>query len=422
MHEAKAQAVDELRYFAEDVSNSNCKIYHLLTASALEKLIAFNKEHNMQNHFYELMACSDCTYPEEDQQACKNMLKTFGSRLYLDIEFPADADFLDFQMSQTNPLQIGASVAKDIHTFLEKKFKCKCKIVVLKSHRSTKYSWHMICITTKDGVEYLFQDSLAVLHAINLWFEETDLSKYIYYKEKDIEENIIDVSVYSRHKCYRTLHSSKYMKKIPLQFATYYPIEKTTIPPPFEDTLCMQLLKGRKLHNLAPIQSSTKLRTHVNNQNSKKRKSTTSLSRKKHVESKYNRAAEMFFSNWSLWQDIKSFIKTKFPSAEFEKCSYKNIELIYLSLDRDFRCPHKRGSGTDGAHKSNHSCLWIKPRSGFMDWRCHDAECQRKNVFKTIPFPMDLQMRLKKVYTSRYPVTIMKKKKVYKSSYDKYNY
>ena len=36
MHTAKAKDVDLLRYFAEDVSESNCKIYHLLTASALD--------------------------------------------------------------------------------------------------------------------------------------------------------------------------------------------------------------------------------------------------------------------------------------------------------------------------------------------------------------------------------------------------
>jgi len=409
MHEVKAEAVDELRYFAEDVSTSNSKIYHLLTASALEKLIQFNKKHNLQNHFYELMPCSDCVYPKEDQQACINMLKTFGTRLYLDVEFPAGCDFSDYKTSEMDPLQVGASIAKDIHSFLEKQFKCTCKIIVLKSHRPTKYSWHMICKTFKDDVEYLFLDSLAVLHAINLWFEQENLEKYNYYKEKDVLDNCIDVSVYSRHKCYRTIHSSKFQKKIPLRFATYFPIEKNTISPTFEDTLCLQLLKGRKLHDLAPIQSSTKLRTHTRKKKRKTSHATSAGLRKKHIESKYNRAAEMFFSNWDVWQEVKVFIKTKFPTAEFEKCSFKNIELVYLPLDREFRCPYKRGSGPDGSHRSNHCCLWIKPRIGIMDWRCHDLDCQRKNLFKTISLPFDLKNRLRVLYTTRFPATITKK-------------
>ena len=404
MHTAKAKDVDLLRYFAEDVSESNCKIYHLLTASALDTLLTYNKEHGIQNHFYELMACSDCVYPEEDRMGCENMLKTFGSRLYLDVEFPTGADFADYDISQMNPLHIGASIAKDIHTFLEHYFKCKCNIIVLKSHRASKYSWHMICKTFKDNVEYLFKDSLAVLHVMNLWFEKTNLSKYNYF-EDDVEKNAIDISVYSRHKCYRTIHSSKFQKRIHLVFATYYPIVKTNIPPPLEDTLCMQVLEGRKLHDIEPIESSTKLRSQ-HNRKRRAQRTTVSANRKKHIENKYNRAAEMFFSNWDVWQEMKTFIKSKWPQAEFEKCSYKSIELIYLPMDRVFDCPHKKGSGPNGAHKSNHSCLWIKPKIGVMDWRCHDLECQRKNVHKIVPFPYNLQNKLRMMYTHRFPVKV----------------
>jgi len=405
MHEAKAKDIDELRYFAEDVSLKNTKIYHLLTAKALETIIKYNEQHGIDNHFYELMASSDCRYNEQDRLACTNMLKTFGCRLYLDVEFPTGADFTDYNTSQMNPLHIGASIAKDIHTFLEQHLTCTCKIVVLKSHRSTKYSWHMICKTYIEDTEYLFKDSLAVLHMMNLWFEKTNLDKYNYF-EDDVEKNAIDISVYSTHKCYRTIHSSKFKKRIPLLFATYYPLVKNPIQPPFEDTLCMQLLKGRALHDIEPIESSTKLRSH----NHKKRHQKTSTSKggikKKHIENKYNRAAEMFFSNWDVWQDIKHFIHQKWPQAEFQKCSYKTIELIYLPLDRVFDCPHKRGSGPNGAHKSNHSCLWIKPKLGVVDWRCHDLECQRQNVHKTISFPYELQNKLRVIYTHRYPVTL----------------
>ena len=407
MHEAKAKDVDELRFFAEDVSLKNTKIYHLLTAKALEQLIAYNTQHGIPNHYYELMASSDCRYHNEDKIGCTNMLKKFGCRLYLDVEFPTGADFTDYNVSQMNPLHVGANIAKDIHTFLEQRLTCKCNIIVLKSHRSTKYSWHMICKTFIDDTEYLFKDSLAVLHMMNLWFENTNLQKYNYY-EDDIEKNAIDISVYSTHKCYRTIHSSKFQKRIPLVFATYYPIIKHAIPPSFEDTLCMQLLKERKLHDIEPIESSTKLRSHCQKKRGRQRQQSSSKGgvKKIHIENKYNRAAEMFFSNWDMWQDMKHFIHQKWPLAEFQKCSYKTIELIYLPLDRVFDCPRKRGSGPNGAHKSNHSCLWIKPKLGLVDWRCHDLQCQRENVHKTIPFPYDLQNKLKSIYTHRFPVTL----------------
>ena len=60
MHEAKAKDIDELRFFAEDVSVKNTKIYHLLTAKALEQLIAYNTQHGIPNHYYEVMGSSDC--------------------------------------------------------------------------------------------------------------------------------------------------------------------------------------------------------------------------------------------------------------------------------------------------------------------------------------------------------------------------
>lgn len=405
MHEAKSEAVDELRYFAEDVSQKNTKIYHLLTAKALEKIIFYNENHGIQNHFYEIMASSNCTYHQKDRVGCTNMLKTFGCRLYLDVEFPSGADFSDYTTSQMNPLQIGANIAKDIHTFLQQQLGCTCNIVVLKSHRPTKYSWHMICKTYIDEKEYLFKDSLAVLHMMNLWFEQTNLDKYNYFEE-DVEKNAIDISVYSTHKCYRTIHSSKFQKRIPLLFATYFPLVKNPIPPSFEDTLCMQLLKNRGLHAIQPIESSTKLRSHSHKKRVHQKSSTSNGSRKKHIENKYNRAAEMFFSNWDVWQDMKHFIHQKWPSAQFEKCSFKSIELIYLPLDRVFDCPQKRGSGPNGSHKSNHSCVWIKPKIGVVDWRCHDLDCQRKNVCKTISFPYELKNKLQIIYTHRYPVTL----------------
>ena len=332
------------------------------------------------------------------------MLQHFGTRLYLDVEFPADADFVDFGTSEMEPLAIGKNIAKDLHTFLQTTFGCSCELIVLKSHRAGKFSWHMIAKIIKEGKEQLFTDSLCVLTVVNQWFEERELDKYNYYKG-DHEENAIDVSVYATHKLYRTMHSTKFKVNVPLQFATYYPIREHCIPPPFEDTLCLQSVVGREILPTKPTESSTKLKSHVP---SKKRKKTSvgiSGCKKQHITTEFNQAAEMFFNNWSMWKDMKTFIVSKWPTVEFNKASFKSIFTVYIPLDYDFRCPMNKGSN-NGKHKSNHSCLWVKPRVGLVEWRCQDLECKKNNVRKIMHFPFELNNKLKRVYTKRYCVQL----------------
>ena len=300
MHEAKLKSNNsDLRYFAEDVNKRSIKKYYLLTSESIEKIIKFNKLNNLNNCFYEIMPSSCCTYSGDDKKACEHMLKTFGTRLYLDVEFPSDADFVDFEMSQADPLNIGKQIAVDINNFLKQRFECHCELIVLKSHRPSKFSWHMIAVLKKDGIEHLFKDSLCVLTIINEWFETVNLDKYDYYKD-DHKENAIDVSVYSTHKLYRTLHSCKFGKSTSLEFATYFPIRPNcNVAPEFSDTLCLQKLENRKIFNVQQSHSSTKLKSHVGC--TKKRKSSVKGvrgSRKKHITTSFNVAAEMFFSNW----------------------------------------------------------------------------------------------------------------------------
>jgi len=407
MHEAKFKSKNsELRYFAEDVNKRSIKKYYLLTSESFERLIQFNKINNLKNCFYEIMPSSCCTYTGDDKKACQHMLKTFGTRLYLDVEFPSDADFADFRMSQSDPLNIGKQIAVDVNTFLKKRLECDCELIVLKSHRPGKFSWHMIAVLKKDGVEHLFQDSLCVLTIINEWFETCDLEKYDYYKD-DHKENAIDVSVYSTHKLYRTMQSSKFGKSTPLEFATYFPIRTDcNIAPEFCDTLCLQKLENRKLFNVEQSHSSTKLKSHVPSTTKRKATSQGRGPRKKHITTSFNVAAEMFFSNWEPWKEMKKFIVDKWPKVEFDKASYKSIFIVYLPLDYDFRCPLNKGSN-NGKHKSNHSCLWVKPQVGLIEWRCQDLECKKKNVCKKVHFPFQLCNRLKKMYTHRFPVKLL---------------
>lgn len=406
MHCHRKEDDHHMRFFAEDVNERAIKKYYLLTADALYRLLMDNKRKGIQNCFYEIMPSSNCLYGPGDRDGCKHMLQEFGTRLYLDIEFPAGADFTDYETSVMSPLQIGASIAKEIHTFLEMHLTVDCELIVLKSHRESKFSWHMIAVLKKDGKEVLFKDSLCVLTIINEWFEQRNLDKFNYFKEDNIEESAIDVSVYATHKLYRTMYSSKFNKKIPLQFATYFPVRQVPTKPTFEETLCLQLLEGRELLDIEPTASSTKLRSVVS---AKKRKSAsngvTKLHRKKHKTTSFNIAAEMFFSNWSVWQEMKNFLTKQWPTIQFEKASFKSIFLIYVPLDYDFRCPLKRGSN-NGCHKSNHSCLWIKPKIGLIEWRCHDHVCKQKKVMKVISFPMHLANRLRRMYTHRYCIKL----------------
>lgn len=405
MHNNRKETDKGLRYFAEDVNERSIKKYYLLTADALLTILKNNQKQRIQNCFYEIMPSSACTYPEEDRKGCFYMLQEFGTRLYLDVEFPAGADFSDYETSMMEPLQVGASIAKELHLFLEMHLSLDCELIVLKSHRATKFSWHMIAVLKKDGKEHLFRDSLCVLTIINEWFEQRNLDKFNYFKDGNIEENAIDVSVYATHKLYRTMHSSKFNKKIPLKFATYYPVRKVNIAPTFEETLCLQSWEGRAVLDVESTVSSTKLRCAV----TKKRKAESTgiarANRKKHQTTNFHIAAEMFFSNWSVWEEMKKFLVQKWPKIEIEKASYKSIFLIYIPLDYDFRCPLNRGSN-NGCHKSNHSCLWIKPKIGLIDWRCQDHVCKKNNVVKRVYFPFQLANRLKRMYTHRYCIKL----------------
>lgn len=405
MHKAMLTEKNEgMRFFAEDVNERAIKKYYLLTASALNLLIQHNTNHGLKNCFYEIMPSSNCTYNGADKHACAMMLKYFGTRLYLDVEFPADADFVDFGTSEMEPLAIGKNIAKDLHTFLETTFNCKCELIILKSHRANKFSWHMIAKIVKEGKEQLFTDSLCVLTVVNEWFEKHELEKYNYYKG-DHEENAVDVSVYATHKLYRTMHSTKFKVNVPLQFATYYPIREHCIPPPFEDTLCLQSVVGREILPTKPTESSTKLKSHVPSKKRKKTSVGTSGCKKQHITTEFNQAAEMFFNNWSMWKEMKTFIVSKWPTVEFNKASFKSIFTVYIPLDYDFRCPMNKGSN-NGKHKSNHSCLWVKPRVGLVEWRCQDLECKKNNVRKIMHFPFELNNKLKRVYTKRYCVQL----------------
>ena len=400
MHEAKKNLQGDLRFFAEDVNNKGIKRYYLFTSEALERVIQNYQSKKHPVCFYEIMPSSCCTY-HTDKQACEKMLQTFGTRLYLDIEFPAHADFKTHE--KVDFLQIGVNIATEARRYLQTRFECKCELIVLKSHRQGKFSWHMIAKLFKDDVEYLFKDSLSILTVINEWFDRTDLEKFIYF-EDGIEKNAIDVGVYTTHRLYRTMHSSKYGKNIPLQFATYFPVRRNPDMPTFEDTLCLQKLENRKLFNIEASISSSKL-VGTTLKKRKRNSPTTTMSRTTHPKTVQNMAAEMFFSNWKVWENMKKFLRKEWPLIEFEKISFKSITLIYIPLDKDFRCPLSKGSGNDGQHKSNHGYLIVKPKLGTVEWKCHDKECQAR---KTVRFPFELCNKLRRIYTHRFCVKVDK--------------
>jgi len=400
MHEAKKTLAKDMRFFAEDVNNKGIKRYYLFTSSALETLI---KEYQAKGHpicFYEIMPSTCCTYPT-DKEACEQMLANFGTRLYLDVEFPDNADF---NMHEgISYIQIGSAIAAEIQKYLEETFKCSCELIVLKSHRKGKFSWHMIAKTFKDGKEYLFKDSLSILTVINNWFDTADLDKFIYF-EDDVEKNAIDVGVYTTHRLYRTIHSSKFGKKMPLEFATYFPVRKNPDVPTFEDTLCLQTLENRELYDIEASISSSKL-VGTTLRKRKRNSPTEKVSRRKYEITPQNMAAEMFFSNWGVWGEMKKFLVKEWPLIEFEKTSFKSITLLYIPLDKDFRCPENKGSGGNGQHRSNHGYLLVRPKLGTINWKCHDKQCQGTKIVR---FPFQLCNKLRRIYTHRYCVKVDK--------------
>ena len=86
------------------------------------------------------------------------------------------------------------------------------------------------------------------------------------------------------------------------------------------------------------------------------------VSRKKHATTAFNLAAEMFFSNWSYWTEMKRFIQNEWPKVEFEKASF--IFTIYIPLTMTSVAPRKEVLNQVDVTTSNHSCLWVKPQVG----------------------------------------------------------
>ena len=393
----------DLRFIAEDTSVGAQKRYWLMTSRALEAVIERNREDRRNNCFYEIMPSPTCTYASSCR-ACSMKLKRFACRAYLDLEFPDPCDFDAFEMSTKDKLLIGEEIAQLFADFLSQTYSCEASYIMLKSHRPGKYSWHVVYKTFRGGKPIFFRNSLTLLTAMKAFFEQGYAKPYLSYdpneKGETSEKNIIDDSVYSTHKLYRTMGSQKYGRLTGPFVHASGDLEN------FSDSLVLQTPSADALFfDLEESVSTTKILC-------KKRSGGSSSSS---AVAKRPRAAPVIasglleiFSKLSLWKETFRFIMKKFPTLEMSKLQVKSFSRIYIPLDRDKRCPLKRGGGKDGSHRNNHCCLAFYPQKATLYWRCQKQECRALGASVLLPFPLPLRVRWEQLFSRKHTIEYLR--------------
>lgn len=404
---------NNLRMIAEDLgSRTGLKRYYLSTVEDLEKQIVSNQRQNRNNCYYEVMPNSLCTYRNECN-TCFELLKHMGTRFYLDIEFPDPCDWLNFETSAIEPLEIG----QNIKTFFLKSLKAKykeydIKILEISSHRAGKYSWHFVAVIydTKNKFEKLFYDCIAIRELMTYFFNKyhKTIDLYDYYEVSDttgeqVMKNAIDQSVYANHKCFRTPWSHKFGKKT----GPLLPKEKNI---DFKDLLVIQPYTNieKQQFDLRGYISTTK----VNRKYEplvKKRKLQRSDTFPKPIQdihiNRYSKHLYCLFSNWKLWEEFKTNILKQFPSVDFNKTQFKSIHKIYIPLPDVKKCPMARGSN-NGEHKNNSTYLFVYPSQGKLKWCCQDPVCKSRGGYKYIDIDMSFKMKIVNEYNKMYTIKL----------------
>ena len=386
-----------LRFVAEDNPNivgHGIRRYWLMDVKSLYITMKQNTKNGVENCFYELMPSSKCTH--SDLTACSSMLQHLGTRAYLDIEFKDPCDWLDYKTSEMDPSSIGLEIAQRFHEYIEKHMNCKCELLILKSHRSHKKSWHVIAKMFRNRVEYLFRDSLAVLTLIEAWFADGKVSSFE-YMEAGKQKNAIDNSVYFRHKLFRIYGNQKLGSDSgPLKWDQYYPQPSIVKSKPnFGDLFVLQSYNNRCMFDITSSDSCI----------SKPKQGL--LRKRKRVEPSFSHghlALEQFFFGLPAWKEVKECLQRRFPCIDFGIAQFKDIETIYIPM-RTKRCPFNNGSN-NGAHRSNHSYLYVYMSSGICYWFCNDEDCKRKHLKKRIDFPLDVTMKMRAFYQRKKEITV----------------
>lgn len=391
----------ELRFVGEDTSKSAIKRYWLMTAKALEAIIAANQKDRRNNSFYEIMPSPTCTYASSCS-ACATKIERFGCRAYLDLEFPDPCDFDSFVTTASEKLTLGEEIADLFADFLARQYKCRAEYVMLKSHRPGKYSWHVVYRTSRDGQPVLFRNSLTLLTAMKEFFHQGHAKPYLYFdtneKGETSEKNAIDDSVYSTHKLYRTMGSQKYGR------LTGPFVHDSGALTGFADSLVLQPSSGALFFDLEEAQSTTKIFPKHSQKHSQKRPAKQSVEQGAKRPRPVASGLLPIFSKLSLWKETFLFIMKKFPSLEMQKVQIKSFERIYIPLDRDNRCPLKRGGGKDGGHRNNHCCLSFYPRKAALYWRCQKRECRQLGASVLLPFPLPLRVRWQQLFARKHTI------------------
>lgn len=416
----------DLRMVAEDLpSDVGKKKFWLATSKALEERIKNNAKVNKNNCFYEIMCNSLCTYRNECK-TCINMMKNMGTRFYLDIEFPDPCDWLSYETSSMEPLEIGKFIKNHYLKCLNDEYKDQnydITMMEISSHRLGKYSWHFVAKIwdRKNLCEKLFYDCIAVFALFDKWHKKhkhvIDMLKFydVNKKGEQFINNAIDDSVYANHKLFRTPYSHKYGKPTG-------PLLPKDTSLKFDDMLVIQRYSDikKQLFDLRGYISTTKTRqsrlcASAQCKNNKRKRAVLESPELLEFEKlqngnlqnyhKYSSHLYCLFSGWKFWNEMKIYILKHFPTVDFNKAQYKSIHKIYIPLPDIKKCPMGRGSN-NGSHKSNSTFLFIFPSQGRIKWCCQDPICKSRGGFKYLNVDLDFKMKILKEYNKTYKIEI----------------
>ena len=315
LQKKNAKHSKSMRFVAEDVNEKAIKRYWLMTTKALQRILEINREDRRNNCFYEIMPSPECTY-RHSCNACKLKLKQYGTRAYLDLEFPDPCDWESFETSDSNKAGLGEEIANAFGQYLEKTYDCKAEPRIMKA-TAPESTLGTLSLRARETGTKVFRNSLTLLTAIKGFFHKGLAKPYVYYSnEGDEEKNVIDESVYSTHKLYRTLHSQKY-GRLTGSFVVEQGLDA------FEEHLVLQPLRAdTQFFELEQADSTTKI-------NAKRKRTSNATSNagniQKHLKANHPQgtiqtsevnSAEHIFRSLQAWKDTLHSSNENFPVSK----------------------------------------------------------------------------------------------------------
>jgi hypothetical protein len=162
----------------------------------------------------------------------------------------------------------------------------------------------------------------------------------------------LDISVYSKYRCFRMFRNSKIFQDRPLQVAPYNRYHDMPSDP--LDLFLLTLVDQNKEITYTPATAAA----------SRKRRKTCGTTKENIPISESDPMLRYLLTKLQKWGNPKAKISSVKP------CRYDNSKR-YISFS-------EAHSASDHAHTNNNLYAVLCPRAMTVEWRCHKTECKKK--------------------------------------------